>query len=47
MKLTEVRGIVQEALHSILDRMGKADGVARKNRAEISLLSTKLNAQQS
>ena len=46
VKLSEVRNIVNEALHSILDRLGKADGIARKNRTEINLLDSKLKSQQ-
>ena len=46
VKLSEVRNIVNEALHSILDRLGKADGIARKNRTEINQLDGKLKSQQ-
>lgn len=46
VKLSEVRQIVSEAINSILDRMGKADKIARTNRTEISLLCDKLKAQQ-
>ena len=46
VKLSEIRQVVAEAINSILDRMGKADGIARKNRTEINLLNDKLKAQQ-
>merc|ERR1719469_578778 len=45
VKLSEIRQVVAEAINSILDRMGKADGIARKNRTEINLLNDKLKAQ--
>ena len=45
IKLSEVRGTVNEALNSILDRMKKADELARKNRTEITLLDSKLKTQ--
>lgn len=45
VKLTEVRGIVKEALHSILDRMSHADGIAKRNRTEISIMDSKLKNQ--
>ena len=44
IKMSEVRGTVNDALNSILDRMKKADELARKNRAEITVLDGKLKA---
>ena len=42
VKMCEVRGIVSEALNSILDRMRKAEEIARKNRTEITVLDSKI-----
>ena len=42
VKMTEVRGIVKDALNSILDRMGHADAIAKKNRTEINIMDGKL-----
>ena len=33
-----------DAIHSILDRMGKADGLARKNRTEIMAMDGRIKA---
>ena len=42
VKVVEVREMVKEALDSILDRMRKADELARSNRAAISAMDAKL-----
>ena len=46
VKMCEVREIVQQALHSILDKMRKADETGRKNRTEISSLDAKTKTLQ-
>ena len=42
VKMCEVREVVSNALHSIIDRLRKADEIARKNRTEISVIEAKL-----
>lgn len=42
VKMCEVREIVSAALNSILDRMKKADEIARKNRTEITVVDAKM-----
>ena len=42
VKMCEVREIVGQALSSILDRMRKAEEIARKNRTEITVLDSRL-----
>ena len=46
VKLCEVREVVSTALHSILDRMRKADEIARKNRTDLTVVDAKLKTQQ-
>ena len=42
VKMCEVREIVGQALSSILDRMRKAEEIARKNRTEITVIDSRL-----
>ena len=46
VKLTQIKDTVFEAVSSILDRMGKADALARKNRNELEVLDNKIKSTQ-
>ena len=45
VKLSEVRKIVQDAIHSMLDTIRKGEDLARNNRTQITTIEAKLKQQ--